>query len=84
LAVAYENMGDVGQALAHYHKSLANTERIGDQHTSANQYLNLGHFYHKQGDVEQARAHYEKAKALYQMVGDVQRAQRAARALRRL
>jgi tetratricopeptide (TPR) repeat protein len=80
----YDEMGDVGQALAYYHNALNILEHIGDRHNAAHFYFNLGQLYREQGDVAQARAHYEKAKALYEMVGDAQRAQRAAQALRRL
>jgi protein O-GlcNAc transferase len=77
-------MGDMGQAMAYYHQALKILERIGDRHAAATFYFNLGNLYRQQGDVAQARAHYERAKALYEMVGDMQRAQRAAQALRGL
>ena len=67
-----------------YHRSLSILERIGDQHTSAIIYDNLGILYHSQSDRIQARAHYEKANALYEMVGDTQGTQKTAQELQEL
>ncbi|VFN02669.1 MAG: Tetratricopeptide repeat-containing protein [Candidatus Kentron sp. G] len=72
----------MARALEFYGKSLAITERIGDQHTSANQYFNLGTLYRDTiGDREEARANLERAKAIFEQVGDAPNAQKAARAL---
>jgi len=82
LADAYQEMGDVGQALTYYHKALEIKERISDWIGAADNYFNLGRLYRDQGELERARAQFEKAKVLYEMVGASRGAQRAARALR--
>ena len=82
LANCYQQKGDTARALECYRKSLDITDRIGDLHTSANTYFNLGLLYPENiGDQNEARANLEKAKAFYEQVGDARGAQQAARAL---
>ena len=84
LATVYQMKGDTARALEHYDKSLKISERIGDQHSSANQYFNLGALHRKTGDRYQARRHLEKSKGLFEMLGLSREAQDAARALQTL
>jgi tetratricopeptide (TPR) repeat protein len=77
-------MNDVGRAMEYYHKALEITERIGEQHLSAEIYANLGLLYNQQGDKAQARAHYQKSKALLEMVGNPLQVQEMAQRIRRL
>lgn len=84
LGIAYEQLGDIAQAIGSYAQALELRRALGDQRGAANDSWNLGLLYEGQGALAQAVPLMQVAAAYYTGIGHMQYAQMCSDGLARV